>query len=98
MAGIKRIQMKLSAPEHPTKDLNMTTGQLVYAYEQSKEKPEIFGTPGGAFSPEELAGEMIKQHGLSHARTIAQAKAGTFPASWDIWYRVSMILQETQDG
>jgi hypothetical protein len=75
----------------------MTAGELISVYEQSfSQKPIIFGQPEGAFSPEEDAGNLIKHHGLHHAREIARAKADEFPAAWDHWTRVAEILNHTQ--
>lgn len=77
----------------------MTAGDLIHVYEQSfSEKPTIFGQPGGSLSPEEDAGNLIKHHGLDRARSIAQSKAGDFPAAWDHWYRVATILEAISDG
>lgn len=76
----------------------MTASELIHTYEQSFcQKPVIFGMPGGAFSPEEDAGKMIKEHGLHRAREISAARAGEFPASWNHWSRVAEILAHT-DG
>jgi hypothetical protein len=75
----------------------MTASQLIYTYEQSfSEKTVIFGTPGGAFSPEEDAGKMIKELGLERAREIAYVRAAEFPAAWNHWSRVSEILAQTE--
>ena len=76
----------------------MSTSQLIdLAQKAWNERPTILGLPGGDLSPEEMAGEMIRLHGLGTARAIALEQNQSLPAAWSYQYRVCQVLNEVRD-
>jgi hypothetical protein len=71
----------------------MTSGELIQIYESaSRERPNIFGVPGGALKPAEAAGELIMLRGHQAAVEEASKKTGNNPAPWNYWYQVYSVL------
>jgi hypothetical protein len=76
----------------------MNTTQLIDLAQRAwNERPTILGLPGGDLSPEEMAGELIRLHGLDSARAIAVEQDRSLPAAWSYQYQVCRVLDEVSD-
>lgn len=76
----------------------MNTTQLIDLAQRAwNERPTILGLPGGDLSPEEMAGELIRVHGLGMARVIAVELDQSLPAPWSYQHRVCQVLDEVSD-
>lgn len=77
----------------------MTVTHLISLYHRAwNERPVVFGQPGGELSPEESAGDLVRQHGLHHARHLARIDAEQRPEPWSFESRVSQILANAYEG
>lgn len=76
----------------------MNITQLVELAQKAwSERPIILGLPGGDLSPEERAGDLIRNHGLNKARMIAEQQDQLLPAPWSYHHRVWRILDEVRE-
>ena len=76
----------------------MKISQLIELAQRAwSERPTILGLPGGDLSPEEMAGDLIRLHGLNSARRIAEQQDQLLPAPWSYHHRVWRILEEVQE-
>ena len=77
----------------------MTAEQLISLYHQAwTERMAIFGIPGGYLSPEEAAGRLVEEYGLSTARHLACVRAENSPAAWSHEMQVWQTLQNVFEG
>lgn len=77
----------------------MTVTHLISLYHRAwHERPAVFGLPGGELSPEEVAGDLVRQHGLAHARHLAQRDAEQRPEPWSFEARVWQVLAVAREG
>lgn len=71
----------------------MNVAQLVELAQKAwAERPTVFGLPGGGMTPEEKAGDLIRQHGLAEARSIARDQDRMLPAPWSFEHCVYEVL------
>lgn len=76
----------------------MNVAQLVELAQKAwAERPTVFGLPGGAMTPEEKAGDLIRLHGLSEARAIALAQDRILPAPWSFEHCVCEVLSHAHE-